>query len=99
MPAPLSGQAPCSGTNTVVPLSATPVTCVAFVIKAPVANGAPVFIGGSGMTVNNGYQLDPGDTFGYERNTQHGGNRYELSPSDFYVTGTTGDKVTWLASP
>src|SRR5579884_2712434 len=99
MAAPLTNQATCTGNSNSVALSSVPITCTAFVIKAPLSNSAAVFIGPSGVTSALGHQLDPGDEYTYERNTQTGANRYELSVESFYVAGTSGDKVTWLASP
>jgi hypothetical protein len=43
--------------------------------------------------------MDPGDEFTYERIQQNGQPAYQLRPSDFYAVGTSGDVVTWLASP
>lgn len=98
MPAPLTGQVAITGSAQA--LSASPITCQAFTIKAPVANANPVYIGASGVTTGTGYQLDPGDDFEYQRLSLQGQARYELSPSDFFAVGTAGsDKVTWFASP
>jgi hypothetical protein len=72
--------------------------CHAFVIKAPLSNNVAVFIGASTVTSGNGFQLDPGDEFTYERIAQNGQPRYEQRVSDFYAVGTSGDVVTWLAS-
>ena len=99
MPAPLSGQGVCAGPSTGVALSATAVSCTAFLMKAPLSNSGPVWIGPASVTSTSGYQMDPGDVEPYERQSQQAGNRYELNPSDLYVAGTAGDKITWLASP
>ena len=99
MPAPTSGQATGTGLSNAIALSATPVPCTAFVLKAPLSNKGPVFIGPAGVTSTTGHQLDQGDEYTYERLSQSGQPRYELSVSDFYMAGQSGDLVTWLASP
>lgn len=96
MAAPLSGQITLTGTAQ--PLS-PPVAVTAFTIKAPLTNNLPAYIGPAGVTTGTGYQLDPGDEFEYQRQSQSGQARYELGIGDFYAVGTGPDKVTWLASP
>lgn len=85
--------------GTAAALSATPVGAVAFTIKAPQSNANPVFIGPAGVTLTTGFQLDPGDTFDYERLSQNGQPFYQIGPNDVYAAGTSPDVVTWLASP
>lgn len=97
MSVPLSGQVVVTGTAQ--PLSAAPVSCAAWTLKAPQSNGHPVFVGGPGVTVSTGHQLDAGDTLDYEVRSQNGQNVYPLRPSDIYVAGTSPDVVTWFASP
>jgi hypothetical protein len=80
-------------------LSATPVACSAWVLKAPLSNANPIYIGPSTITTSTGYQLDPGDEFQYERNAQAASPVYQLSPQDIYVVGTSPDKAVWFASP
>lgn len=80
-------------------LSAAPVVATAFSVKAPSANAGTVFIGNSGVSTSSGHYLEPGDFIDYEHNDQHGEAKYLLNVSDFYVTGTSGDKISWLASP
>jgi hypothetical protein len=99
MPQPLTGQGVAAGPVVPVPLSAAPVSCVAFSIKAPRSNAAPVYLGGAAVQTGTGYQMDPGDELQYERIQINGQPAYQLNPSDFYVAGNAGDKVTWLASP
>jgi hypothetical protein len=99
MPQPLTGQAVATGASNAVPVVPSPVPCTAFTIKAPLSNLAGVFIGPASVTSSTGYQLDPGDVFQYERLSQNGQPSYELKPSDFFVAGNSGDRVTWLASP
>ena len=98
MPAPLTGQAVCTGPNNPIPLANTQVIVQGFVVKAPATNTAQVAIGASNVTLTTGHLLDPGETFTYQRNTELT-NRYELKPSDLYVAGTSGDVVSWLGSP
>ena len=98
MSTPLYGQAAAGATATA--LSATPINCAAFEIKAPASNANPVFLGDANVTTGTGHQLDPGEIFGYQRSSFNGQVRFELKPSDFYVVGSGGgDKVTWVASP
>ena len=96
MAAPISGQVALSGSAQ--PLS-RPVTVAAFVIKAPLTNAHPAFIGPNGVTSTTGPQMDPGDVLEYEGRDQNGLPRYEVGLADFYVVGTGGDVVTWLSSP
>lgn len=99
MAIPLTGQVALSATPTAMDATARSGSCVAFSIKAPASNAQPAFIGGPSVSSTTGYQLDPGDELSYERISQNGQPTYVLSPADFYAVGTTGDKVTWLASP
>lgn len=96
MSAPLAGLISVTGSAQVL---SSPVGVQAWVLKAPLTNSNPIFIGPSTVTTANGYQMDPGDTFEYERITQSGAPKYELGPADVYVVGTSGDKATWFASP
>lgn len=80
-------------------LTALQIECHAFTIKAATANAASVYIGALGVTTSTGYELAAGETFEYERNVSIGGTPYTLSPQDFYVIGSNGDHVSWLASP
>lgn len=55
-----------------------------------------------GQQSSPAYELDPGDTFDYgfsDQLGQVGGGRLQLRVSDFYGTGTVGDKLCWIASP
>lgn len=97
MSVPLYGQVPVSGVAQ--PLTAQKGAKTMWVLKAPITNGNPVFIGDSQVTTGTGYQLDPGEIFEYEYKSPNLGASYELAPSDIYVVGTPGDKVTWFASP
>lgn len=97
MAAPLTGQAAATGSP--VALSATPIACAAFTIKAPATNAGTVYIGAAGVSTSTGYSLDPGDVFEYERQAQNGQPLYTLTVSDFYMVGTNPDKVVWFASP
>jgi len=97
MPTPISGQVAVSATAQ--PLAPTHVEVTAWVLKAPSTNVNPVFVGGVGVTSSTGHQYDPGDSFEYERSTQNGAPKYQISPDDVYVVGTAGDRVTWFASP
>ena len=99
MPSPLTGQVALSGAAQQLDSSGAAGNCKAFSIKAPLSNAKPAYIGPAAVTSGNGYQLDPGDEMSYERIAQNGQPNYELRPSDFWVVGTSGDLVAWLASP
>lgn len=97
MPSPLYGQITVSGsaqqlTNVVKEMTA-------YTIKASSTNSSPVYLGDANVTTGNGFVLNPGDQFDYERLSQNGQPNYSLKPSDFYVVGTASDKVSWLGSP
>lgn len=94
---PLHGQVAVGASA--LPLSAAPLTVKSWVLKAPSSNAAAAYIGAAGVTVNNGHQMDPGDVFEYEIRYFQGEPFYPLQPSDIFVVGTSGDKVSWLASP
>lgn len=79
-------------------LSATQVSGETFTIKAPVTNVGSAYLGASTVSTTTGYQLDPGESVDYQRNDQHGQGRLQLRVNDFYVLGTAGDTLTWLAS-
>jgi hypothetical protein len=95
MAAPLAGQVTVG--PTAAPLTTT--QAVAFVIKASQTNAASCYIGPAGVTTANGYELAPGDTFEYERNSQQGQNRYQVDLGSVYVVGIASDRITWFASP
>jgi hypothetical protein len=97
MPTPLTGQVAISGTAQ--PLSATTIPANAYTIKAPASNAHSVYLGAASVTASNGFVLSPGDELVYERRNQVGSPSYQLQVSDFYVLGTSGDVVAWLASP
>lgn len=97
MPTPLYGQVSVSSTAQV--LSATAVNAAGFTIKAPSTNANLVYLGDSAVTSSNGHILGPGDEFTYERRDESGLPRFQLHVSDFWVAGTAGDKLSWLASP
>jgi hypothetical protein len=96
MPAPLAGQVAVSGTAQ--QLSA-PIGSNAFTIKASTLNAHSVFVGPQTVLLSTGFELSPGDTFDYERSDLSGQPRFQLNVSDFWVIGTSGDMVSWLASP
>lgn len=96
MPSPLHNQI--AATGTAARLS-PPLTVSVYTIKAPRTNVATVYIGGASLTTANGYPLDPGDEFTYQRNDQVAPPALSLTISDWWVVGTTGDKVAWTASP
>ncbi|MDE2102255.1 MAG: hypothetical protein KGL39_33730 [Patescibacteria group bacterium] len=96
---PLTGQVAVSGTAQQIDPNQTASKCRAFTIYAPKGNSAGVFIGASGITSSTGHQLDPGQSFTYERRSDNAQPFYQLRPSDFWVVGTSPDKVSWLASP
>lgn len=97
MATPLYGQVVVTGSA--MPLSAVTLAPAAFSVKAPSTNANPVYLGDVNVTVSTGYALNPGDSLDYENSDESGKPRYSLSVSDFYVAGTNGDVVTWLASP
>lgn len=97
MTRPLYGQIAVSGSAQA--LSGTATEVQAFTIKASRANANPVFLGDQNVTTSTGHQLDPGDQFEYERSQQNGQPVYQLKPADFFVVGTSPDRVSWLASP
>jgi hypothetical protein len=99
MPKPITGQAVGVGLSTPVALSATPVSCVAFSLKAPLSNAAAIYLGPATVTSATGYQFDPGDEISYQTINQAGQPIFQMQPSDFYMVGTGPDKVVWLALP
>lgn len=72
---------------------------VAYVIRAAVTNISPVAIGDATVTTSTGFLLYPGESFDYGRNDQNATPRLQLNVFDFYVVGTVGDKISWLATP
>jgi hypothetical protein len=97
MAAPATGQVTlAAGAKT---LSSAQVNCVAFTIKAPATNAKTAYYGASTVTTSTGMALDPGESVTYQRNFQNGNPAYPLGPSDIYVCGTSGDVLTWFASP
>lgn len=94
----LTGQTAVTGTAAQLDSVFSAASCVSFLIRAPLTNTEPVFIGPAGVSTSTGHQLDQGQEFTYERINQNGQPPYQLRPSDFWVVGTSGDKVTWLAS-
>lgn len=94
---PLHGQVALSGSAQ--PLSTTALTSKSWILKAPTSNAGPAYMGGPSVSSSNGHQMDPGDEFEYELRYFQGEPFYPLQPSDIYVVGGSGDKVTWLASP
>jgi len=96
MASPLTGQVAVSAVAQ--QLSSRITETVGYTIKAPLTNVQPVYIGASGVTTGTGYQLDPGDELQYERLNQSGQPIYKLEVSDWWVVGTSGDKLVWLAS-
>lgn len=99
MSLPITGQCPLTDPNTSARVSLSPVNVSAWVLKAPVTNLAPAWIGAPGVTSSTGHQLDPGETMEYERSTQNTGNKYEVTPYDVAACGSSGDKLTWFGSP
>lgn len=99
MASPPTGQAIGTGLTTAVPLAAANVQCQAFTLKASATNTGSVYVGGSTVTNTSGFELAPGESFTYIRTVQQGGPVFQLEPSDLFMAGSTGNKVTWLASP
>lgn len=95
----LTGQVAVTGTAQQLDSGNSASACTAFAIKAPKTNTGEVFVGTTGVTSSTGYALDPGESFIYERRNDNGYPRYQLQVSDFWAVGTSGDNVTWLASP
>ncbi len=96
MPVPLTGQVALSGTAQAV---ASPVQATAFTIKASATNGSNAFLGPASVSASTGYVLSPGESLSYEDSGRVGLPAYQLRLSDFYVVGSAGDVVSWLASP
>jgi hypothetical protein len=97
VPTPPYGQISLSGTAQA--LSAAPVNAAAFTIKAPASNASNAFIGDASVLTTTGHIMCPGDELTYERRDESGLPKFQLHVSDFYVVGSSGDKVSWLASP
>lgn len=97
MPIPLTGQITVSSTAQQIDAGQAAGKCVAFTIRAPLSNAHSVFVGASGVTSETGHQLDAGDELSYERRALNGQPFYQSRPADFWVVGTVGDVVTWLA--
>lgn len=97
MSVPLHGQVAVSSTPTA--LSAVPVNSAVYTIKATATNTASVYLGASTVSTSTGHFLDPGDSFTYTPNSQHGSAALNLQVSDWYVVGNSGDHVSWVATP
>lgn len=97
MAAFLHGQIAVTGSPQ--PLSAAPVACTAWILKAPASNVNAVMYGSASVTTTNGQYLDPGESFTYELGTRNGANTYQIRPSDVYVVGSGSDRISWAASP
>ena len=82
----LNGQVTLTGTPAVDPLAgaATPIKSVT--IENPSTN-AVVYVGNNGVTVANGYRLQPGATVSLDIDDLNKVN----------VTGTAGNVVSWIA--
>lgn len=84
-----TGQVTMTGSAVRIIGSATP--CRLAQLKAPTANGAGIYVGGSGVTSSNGYLLDPGDTL-----------PLVLGPTgdlhDWYAIGTSSDKLSFIVN-
>lgn len=91
----LSGQVTVTGVAQ--PLAITRVPAKKWVFKAASSNSNAVFIGGSTVTVGNGFQMDAGDDFEIDQTVLQGAV-YEVTPGDVYVVSSgTGNVVSWLA--
>jgi hypothetical protein len=93
----LHGQVALTGSAQQLDPNGTSGSASVFIIKTPVSNAAKAFVGSSSVTTSNGHIFDPGDELSYERISQNGQPGYQQRVSDFWVVGTTGDVVSWLA--
>lgn len=65
---------------------------LSFIVEADEANAATVYVGDDAVSSTNGIELGAGDSVEYTiPETQD--VRESLNISEFYVVGTTGDKV------
>jgi hypothetical protein len=100
MPAPLHNRLTVTGAAQ--QLSTAQGTPSALILKAPVTNKNAVYIGGSLLTANNGYAIDPGEIITYEyKGTNLGTPGFEVAPYDIWFIGTagSGDQICYFASP
>lgn len=93
----LTGQVQLTGTAQQLDPTQTTANCSAFQIRAPYGNSQPAFVGGVNCTTTGGHILDPGNSLTYERQAQNGSTIYQGRLSDFWVCGSDGDLVTWVA--
>jgi len=93
MSQPLSGQIVTSGTPQV--LTATVLTPVFWMLKAPLTNVAAIYFGNSAVAVGTGFPLLPGEALEFDLRIFAGG-RFDVTPNDIYVVGA-GGTAAWLA--
>lgn len=65
-------------------------------LKALSANAGNVYIGDSGVTTANGYVLEPGDEMLYDYDIG-AAPLADVVLDQWWVVGTAGDKLAWLA--
>lgn len=68
-------------------------------IKPLSANTASVFIGGEDdVTEDSGYELRPGEELRLIHTNKSGAVPMDVRPDQIYVVGTSGDRVSWVAT-
>lgn len=97
MSAPVTGQVALS--NVPQRLSPTPQNVTAWVLKAPAGNAATAWIGNATVASSTGHAVDPSESFKYELADENGLPTFQLGPYDVWAVGTSGDILTWFASP
>jgi hypothetical protein len=90
LPAPGSaiqhGQTAISVTDTAVQIASSQAGCITVAVKALSGNGASIYVGGSGVTTSNGWELAAGES--WEIDIDH-------AEYGIYINGTAGDGCCW----
>lgn len=80
-------------------LRTPPLEAEGLLLKARSSNSGVVYLGTSTVTTSTGYALEPGESLEISKQLSPAGSAlFNIPFSSIYVIGTTGDKLTWLAS-
>lgn len=69
-----------------------------FIVRPHPSNSGIIEIGGSTLTLGQGYPLAAGEVFSFEYRNTAGATFFDRQPQDIYVVGTSGDKVAFIAT-
>lgn len=69
-----------------------------FLVRPHPDNVSAVEIGGSTLTLGQGYPLAAGEVFSFEYRNTAGATFFDRQPQDIWVVGTAGDKVCFIAT-